>query len=766
MKYLQATRWRKFLMSGASIAALACCGAALGQTNLPEVTVRQQKPKAKPAAPTKKIAVARKPAPHPSIRRAAYRAPHVARPSSAVETPQAAAARALAEKTTALNKVRANILPPLGVNKYGISAAAIARHPQGENAPINQVLLQAPGVSQDSAASGLLHIRNEHANVQYRVNGILLPEGVSGFGVLLDTHFVGNIALLAGALPAQFGLHTSAIVDVTSKNGVFDGGGSVGVYGGSHGTITPSFEYGGTSGQTQYFFTGQYSQSNLGIENPTPAYNAIHDHDALGKFFGYVSTILEDGSRLSYLTGSAVGNYQVPANPGQTPYPGVAALLPGSAAYPSSSVAEKQYEASLYNVLAWQKAAGDLDFQFAYFSRYSELHFMPDPYGDLLYNGVASNVLRDSFLNGVSADAAYHYSDAHTIRFGVSISGESTFDRNASLVFATDAGGNPYGSPYPAPVDVSSKFGWLLGAYVQDEWKINRELTLNAGLRFDQMYQYVDANQFSPRISLTYAPSEATKLHIGFARYFTPPSQVLSAPVNLNLFANTTAAPAVNQSGPVLPERATYLDAGIDQKVLPGLTLGVDGYLKWAQDLLDDGQFGQALVLTAFNYAKGYNQGLEFKANYEHGDFRAYGNLAVGKQMATKVVSNQYLFDPNELAFISDHYIYTDHSQTLTASAGASYLWRGALFSADMIYGSGLRAGFANTETVAPYVQVNLGVQHEFKLSSDMKPVTVRFDIVNLFDRIYQIRNGSGVGVFAPQYGPRRGFFIGISQRL
>jgi outer membrane receptor protein involved in Fe transport len=686
--------------------------------------------------------------------------------TSRPEQTPAAELRPLAEKTKALDEARANILPPFGVSAYSIGAAAIAQSPQGDNAPFNQVLLQAPGVSQDSAASGLFHVRNEHANAQYRVNGVMLPEGVSGFGVLLDTQFVGGVSLLTGALPAQFGLHTSGIIDVVSKNGAFDGGGSIGVYGGSHGTITPNFEYGGTSGQTQYFVTGSFLQSNLGIENTTPALNAIHDRNQLSKFFGYVSTILDDGSRLSFLTGSAIGTYQIPATPGQTPFPGVATLMPFSASYPSSAVAENQYEASLYNVLAWQKSMGALDFQVAYFSRYSALQFSPDAYGDLLYNGVASDVLRESFLNGVNADAAYRYDEAHTIRGGISASGEETYSRNASLVFATDADGNPYGSPIAAPVDKSAKFGWLLGAYIQDEWKISRQLTLNAGIRFDQMYQYVDANQFSPRISLTYAPLDGTSIHAGFARYFTPPSQALSAPVNLGLFANTTAAPANTESGSVLPERGSYVDVGIDQKVLPGLTLGIDGYLKWARDLLDDGQFGQALVLTTFNYAKGYNQGLEFKFNYEQGDFRAYGNLALAKQIATNVVSNQYLFDPDELAFISTHNVYTDHSQTLTASAGASYRWNGLRFSADMIYGSGLRAGFANTMTVAPYVRFNAGVMDELKFAPDMKPLTLRFDVVNLFDTIYQIRDGSGIGVFAPQYGPRRGFFIGISQKI
>jgi outer membrane receptor protein involved in Fe transport len=128
-------------------------------------------------------------------------------------------------------------------------------------------------------------------------------------------------------------------------------------------------------------------------------------------------------------------------------------------------------------------------------------------------------------------------------------------------------------------------------------------------------------------------------------------------------------------------------------------------------------------------------------------------------------VSNQFLFDSVELAYIASHYVYTDHAQFLTASAGASYLWNGTRFSASMIYGSGLRSGFANTDTVPSYTQVNLGVSHEFNIVPN-KPTTLRFDVVNLFDTIYEIRDGSGIGVFAPQFGPRRGFFVGLSQKL
>jgi outer membrane receptor protein involved in Fe transport len=67
---------------------------------------------------------------------------------------------------------------------------------------------------------------------------------------------------------------------------------------------------------------------------------------------------------------------------------------------------------------------------------------------------------------------------------------------------------------------------------------------------------------------------------------------------------------------------------------------------------------------------------------------------------------------------------------------------------------------------VPAYLNVNLGTSREFELVSAEKPLTLRFDIVNLFDRIYELRSGTGIGVFAPQYGARRGFFVGLSQKL
>lgn len=737
-----------FLVSSSASLLLCFDSAAFSQTAgaptaLPGIEVDAPRRAQPPKRPRKRIVTA------------------VQRRPTAETPPPLSEAQVIAGKNEKFDEVRRSIVAPVGTSPFEISHQAIEALPQGANGSLDKVLLQAPGVSQDSAASGELHVRNEHANLQYRINGIALPDGVGGFGQILDTALIGNVSLITGALPAQFGLRTAGVINIQTKTDAFNNSGSVSVYGGSRQTITPAYEYGGTVGQTQYFVTGRYFGSSLGLENPTSAANAIHDNTQQGKGFAYLSTVIDDSTRLSFIGGTSVSQYQIPNNPGQTP----AFTAFGASDFNSAFLNENQTEVNQFGVVSLQKSINGFDLQLSAFSRYSSIHFRPDTVGDLVFNGVASDVGRRSIANGIQGDGSYRLSDAHTLRAGFAITGEKAMVNNTSVLLPLDGNGDPVDSPFGV-MDSSAKLGWLFSTYIQDEWKINNQLTLNTGLRFDQMEAYTSANQFSPRVSLTYKPFDSTTFHAGYARNFTPPPLVLAAPTNLALVANTTQQPAVQLNDPVLPERSNVFDVGVVQKIVPGLEVGIDAYYKSARDLLDDGQFGAAYVLTAFNYAKADNVGVEFKTSYTEGNFRVYGNFAWARQLATNVVSNQYLFDPDELAYIANHSVYTDHAQLWTASAGASYLWNGTRFSASMIYGSGLRAGFANTESLPSYTQVNLGLSHDFYLAGPTKPTTVRFDVVNAFDTIYQIRDGSGIGVFAPQYGPRRGFYIGISQKL
>ncbi len=712
-----------------------------GETPLPQIVVNAPKPKTKP-----------KPKP------GAGTPQRIAQQTAAPTAAQAA----LDAKMSSFDQARDNnLLPKIGASTYTISRQAIVDMPQGDNTPIDKVILQMPGVSYDSAVSNPdFHVRNEYANVQYRINGVVIPEGVSALGPVIDTNFVASMSLLTGTLPAQYGLRTAGVLDITSRAFAAPSG-DISLYGGSHQTFTPSFDYGGSVGNTQYFVTARGNWNALGLENPTSSPDAFHDHTEQGKFFGYVSTLLDESTRLSLISAASYSAFQIPNNPNQMPLGDF-----GPANYSSLLLNENEYDTYVVNIAALQKKGTDGDAQWAVFSRYANVNFVPDIYGDLVFNDVASNVTRESLLNGTQFDTSYIVNDRHTLRAGFAVSEEHTNVSNVSTVLPVDPVTGAI-SPTPFTVtDDNSLTGWNIGGYVQDEWKITNQLTLNTGLRFDQLYQYVDANQLSPRVALIYKPFTGTTVHAGYARYFTPPYQAQAAQANLALFTNTTNQPEVPLDDPVKPERSNYYDVGVDQTVLPGLDVGIDGYYKDARDLLDDGQFGQAVVLTQFNWARGYSEGGEFKLKYKNGNFSAYGNFAYNITRAIGPESNQYVLDAAEYAYLLTNWHYTDDMQLMTGSAGVSYRWQDTLFTTNLISGSGQRSGFANLDHTPPYAVFNVGVAHDFKWSADAKPLTVRFDIVNLFDQVYELRTGTGIGVFAPQYGARRGFFAGISQKL
>ncbi|MEA3057997.1 MAG: hypothetical protein QOF34_812, partial [Sphingomonadales bacterium] len=346
-----------------------------------------------------------------------------------------------------------------------------------------------------------------------------------------------------------------------------------------------------------------------------------------------------------------------------------------------------------------------------------------------------------------------------------------------SCNFLTDPGCDPVQiSDVPFTItDQGSKTGQLYGVYLQDEWKLTPKLTFNYGARFDVVRAYTKESQFSPRANLVWTATPLTTVHIGYARNFTPPPQELIAPATVALYNGTTKQSEIQTGDPVKAEREHYFDAGVEQRFPGGFKLGLDAYYKIKRNLLDEGQFGAAVVLSPFNYAKGYAWGVELSSNYTHGPIDLYANVARGQEKAKDIVSAQYFFAPDELAYIRDNYIYTDHSQKWTASGGGSYTIHDSLGTlvptADFIFASGLRTDdpggiIPNGGELPSYFVLNAGVAQTFTGPGVLNGVTIRADVLNLFDEVYQIRSGSGVGVGAPQWGQRRGFFAGITKKF
>ena len=665
-----------------------------------------------------------------------------------------------------LNQARNGLSPKTGGSVSHFEATDIENLPQGDNTPLNQVLLQAPGVVNDSY--GQLHVRGDHGNMQYRINGVILPEGIGGFGQALDTRFAQQIDLLTGALPAQYGYRTAGVIEINTKS-KFEAGGNVDLYGGSNGTVNPSFEYGNTNGNLSYFFNGSYLTNNIGIENPTSSTNPLHDRTDQYKGFGYLSYLLNSTTKLSFMFGSYDGKFQIPNNSGQTPDPSNLGILGqlGLAGYNSATLNDQQREVNRFAVSTLQSSLSDsFDYQVSLFTRYSSTHYLPDIIGNLVFNnGVAEDVFRSSSSTGIQADGSYRLNDTHTLRMGFFGSSENIESNNSFTVFPANPGPNVSGAAYTITDNNPKNGNALMGVYLQDEWKATGKLTVNYGARFDHVNAYVNEQQFSPRLGAIYKASDQTTWHAGYSRYFTPPPTELVSSTTLALFNNTTNA-QTGQNSPVKSERANYLDAGVTHQLTPTISLGMDTFYKQTQNLIDEGQFGPALLLTPYNYEQGKIYGVELTGNYKTGNFSGYANLARTVSLGKNIISSQYLFDQATLNYAANNWVNVDHEQALTISTGGSYLLSGGTrLNSDLIYESGLRNGFANTGSLPSYTVLNLGASRKMSLDG-MGLVEARLVVNNVLDTVYLIRDGSGIGVFAPQYGPRRGLFVGLGKKF
>ena len=372
-----------------------------------------------------------------------------------------------------------------------------------------------------------------------------------------------------------------------------------------------------------------------------------------------MSYLIDNTSRLTLILSSAYSTFQLPTTPGQAPQYQYGPI----AAFDSSKVNENQLEQAHYEILGYQKSFRQIDLQVTQSFRYSDVLFTPDTVADVIFNGIATRADHQLFSNNVQFDIRDRINGRHTVRGGLSIGVQRAEVNTTDTVLPAAFDGDqwvatPGGQPFRI-VDGYHKTASLYGAYLQDEWLAAPKVMVNLGLRADLWDAYITEAQLSPRINVVYTPVRSTALHAGYGRYFTPPPLELVQSGDVSKFDSTTNGvdPSLKATAadPVRSERYDYFDAGVNQEITRHLHLGVDAYYKRKQYTLDEGQFGPAMIFSPNNALKGIVHGVEVTASYERDGLAVWANLARSQALAKGLVSGQWQFGVDEVAYMQSH---------------------------------------------------------------------------------------------------------------
>ncbi len=640
-----------------------------------------------------------------------------------------------------------------GTADYRVSPQDIKNLPNADQTALTDVLTQLPGVASDQNQQ--IHIRNmEGPQFQFQINGFLVPLDINTnppFLTMLNSMFIQQLDLRVGVLPARYGLATGGVVDVQSKDGCRASGGDVSVEAGQRSTLSPSVEYAACDGALSSYISARETWSDTAFSSATPGPTPIHDQGRTQQGLGFWTYALTPQTHLSLLLAATRSDNELPNAPGLGP----AFDLAGVTNVPGSAEINSRLNFRDYLVMAGIHTTTDagIEMQLGYTAHFISQTFNPDPAGELIYQGVASQATHQDNDNTLQGDMHFQTGD-HTLSAGFYIGDYHVENRDNSLVFMADDDGNQTSTVPVTVLTGSSASNVVSSLYVSDLWRLSERWSLDLGVRGDDMTGYTHAHQASPRINLLFRPDADTAWHAGFARYLQVPSFLGIAPTTQAAFAGTTAA---GPPGVPLPfaEVDTEFDAGVVVHPRDAWTLSLDNYYERTDHYLDTGQFGVVPIFAPFNYQHGYIWGSELGARYSVHGFTAYGSFTVGDNWQKGVATGQFNFDPDELDYINTHSILLDHQPKFGGAAGASFAFHPYTLAIDSTYSSGLATGFADTQTLPQTFQLNASAERTFTLASGL-PWSLRLTVLNVLDRVNEIRSAEGIGIFQAAFGPRR----------
>ncbi len=158
----------------------------------------------------------------------------------------------------------------------------------GTSGNLTKAAQGTPGATSDS--NGQLHVRGEHTDITYVVDGIPLPDTLSGRqGSVVVPAIIDNLAILTGSYAPEYGGQTAAILDITTIRSVKKDRADITVQGGSYDTMNGDITAEGPIGKyAGYVFDFNASRTRNAEEPQQPDDQTAHN---TGASVGYFSRL-------------------------------------------------------------------------------------------------------------------------------------------------------------------------------------------------------------------------------------------------------------------------------------------------------------------------------------------------------------------------------------------------------------------------------------------------------------------------------------------
>jgi outer membrane cobalamin receptor len=525
------------------------------------------------------------------------------------------------------------------------------------------------------APTGEVHIRGQHAEYTYYIDGVPVPAGISGsLNELFDPNVVNQITFQTGGWDAEFGNKNAAIVDVNTRVPAGGFRADASGYGGSFTSNGQTVDASQNIGKFGWFVSGTRRETDMRQEPvvfDTLTRDPInfHNHGTDLFTFGKAQYLPSNNDVVNLDANWSRTRFQVP--------------------YDSTGGAvsdDHQQDMNSFVNLGWRHqfpgtgTASGSDLFVAVFHRRGSLNFTPGPNDDPSFvffpDTTPFNLTEDRNFNatGMKVDYAYRLSE----RLQFKVGGLASFTRGHEAFETQDAGGNPG----PASIsDLKGNDEWI---YAQTVIAPVEKWELRTGVRFDNHEAPFagSQNQVSPRVKLSFFPNTQTSLWAYYGRLFIPTNVE-------DLRAITSVAQGGVVAQPTLPERDHFFEIGLTHRFPAGIVAKLSAYHKRSSPGIDDNTVPGSTIITSVNIDQVRINGVETVLEIRpEGRLSGYLNLALNHAYGLGPITGGFFPAESPAGYFD-----LDHDQRLSGVASVSYADQRLFGTVTGLYGSGLTNG-------------------------------------------------------------------------